>query len=81
MPTPSKAQDSAFRYMSTSDQQTSLNSPCSWHSFFITRAPPSSYSTAGMIFTHSGHSDPVLLGRPLRSLEGMVTVAPASLDS
>ena len=80
-PTPSKAQFSAFRYISASDQHTSSNSPCSLHVFFIFSAPSPMYRVAGMTFRHSGHRLPVRRGRPLESFEGIVTIVPAERDS
>src|SRR3990172_2107875 len=75
MPTPSKAQFSAFRYSSASDQQTSWNSPCSLQVFFIMSAPLSMYSVAGTILRHSGQREPVRRGSPFWSLDGIVTIA------
>src|SRR3989442_4174356 len=80
-PTPSKAQFSARRYISASDQHTSSNSPCSLHVFFILSAPSPMYSVAGMTLRHSGQRDPVRQGRPFWSLDSMTTMALSCRDS
>src|SRR3990170_1132767 len=80
-PTPSKAQFSALRYISASDQHTSSNSPCSLHVFFIFSAPSPMYNVAGMTFKHSGQRLPVRRGSPFWSFEGIVTIVPAERAS
>src|SRR5512137_878458 len=63
-PTPSLAHFSTLRYISTSDQTTSLNFPCFGHDFSITTFPFSLRIVAGMIVRHSGQRLSVFFGSP-----------------
>ena len=73
-PTPSLAQDSTLRYMSTSDQTTSAKLPCSGQLFSMTTLPPFSLRVALMIFRHSGQRLSVVLGRPLGMALSLVSI-------